>query len=216
MTLLSAILKQNYFSFGDQIYQPDKGVTMGSPVSCTMAEVFLQYLEETNIKHPTDTKVQSFYTRYVDDIFLIYDSTRISPDSILKYIDKIHSSIQLSPTLESGNSVNFLDLSITRNTTHLKISIYRKPTTTDTTINFLSNQTPEHRMTAYNFLIRRMLTPPLDTEQQHNEWQQILHIAHSNNVPTNMLTRLKLRIQRSISQAEPSTSASTAPRNRSK
>jgi hypothetical protein len=27
----------------------------------------------------------------VDDIFLIYDSTRISTDSILKYIDTIHS-----------------------------------------------------------------------------------------------------------------------------
>ena len=49
MTLLSTILKQNYFQFGDQIYQPDKGVTMGSPVSGTMAEVFLQHLEETNI-----------------------------------------------------------------------------------------------------------------------------------------------------------------------
>jgi len=93
MTLLSTILKQNYFSFGDQIYQPDKGVAMGSPVSGTMAEVFLQYLEETNIKHLIDTKALSFYTRYVDDIFLIYDSTRISPDSILKYIDTIHSSI---------------------------------------------------------------------------------------------------------------------------
>jgi hypothetical protein len=214
MRLLSTILKQNYFSFGDQIHQPDKGVAMGSPVSGTMAEVFLQYLEETNIKHLNDTKALSFYTRYVDDIYLIYDSTRISPDNLLKYIDTIHSSIQLSPTLESGNSVNFLDLSITRNTTHLKISIYRKPTTTDTTINFLSNHPLKHRMAAYNFLIRRMLTLPLDTEQQHNEWQQILHIAHSNNIPTNILTRLKLRIQRSISQAEPSTS--TPSSNRSK
>jgi len=43
-------------------------------------------------------------------------------------------------------------------------------------------------MAAYNFIIRRMLTLPLDTEQQHNEWQQILHIAHGNNIPTNMLT----------------------------
>ena len=101
----------------------------------------------------------------------------------------IHSSIQLSPTPESDNSVNFLDLSITRNTTHLKIGIYRKPTTTDTTINFLPNHPLEHRMAAYKFLIRRMLTLPLDTEQQHNEWQQILHIALSNNIPQNMLTR---------------------------
>jgi len=60
----------------------------------------------------------------VDGIFLIYDSTRTSLDSILKYIDTIHGNIHFSPTLESGNNVNFLDLSITRNTTHLKISTY--------------------------------------------------------------------------------------------
>ena len=69
-------------------------------------------------------------------------------------------------------------------------------------------------MAAYNFLIRRMLTLPLDTEQQHNEWQQILHIAHSNNIPKNMLTRLKLRIKWSISQAVLSSSTPTAPSNR--
>jgi hypothetical protein len=30
-------------------------------------------------------------------------------------------------------------------------------------------------MAAYNFLISRMLTLPLNTEQQHSEWMQILH-----------------------------------------
>ena len=62
----------------------------------------------------------------------------------------------------TSNSVNFLDLSITRNPTHLGIGIYRKPTTTDTTINFRSNHPLEHKMAAYNFLIRRMLTLPLN------------------------------------------------------
>jgi hypothetical protein len=60
------ILKQNYFSFHDQIYQPDKGVAMGSPVSGIMAKVFFQHLEETIIKHLLDTKILSFYTRYID------------------------------------------------------------------------------------------------------------------------------------------------------
>ena len=41
---------------------------MGSPVSGTMAEIFLQHLEETIIKQLIDTKTLSFYTRYVDDI----------------------------------------------------------------------------------------------------------------------------------------------------
>ena len=95
----------------------------------------------------------------------MYDSTRTNPDEIMKYIDTIHSCIQLNPTLESRNSVTFLDLSITRNLNHLNIGIYRKPTTNDTTINFLSYHPLEHKMAAYNFLIRRMLTLPLNAEQ---------------------------------------------------
>jgi len=203
MTVLNIILKQNYFSFRGQIYQPDKGVVMGFQVSCTMAEVFLQHLEETTIKHLMDTKILSFYTRYVDDIFLIYDSICSNPDNILQNFDTVHTTIQFSPTLESNNIVNFLDLSINRNPTHLSIGIYRKPTTTDTTINFLSNQLLEHRMPAYRFLIRRMLSLPLDREQQFGDWQHILHTAHNNNIPTNLLTRLKHRILRNISQTEP-------------
>ena len=40
ITLLDAILKQNYFEFQNNLYQPEKGVAMGSPISGIMAEVF--------------------------------------------------------------------------------------------------------------------------------------------------------------------------------
>jgi hypothetical protein len=146
--LLDTILKQNSFSFMGQFFQPDKGVAMGSPISGTRAEAFLQQLENTIIKHLIDDKIITFYTRYVDDILLIYDSTRTDPDGILKYVNSVHSSIQLTPTLESNNTVNFLDLSI-YNQEHppcLKLGIHRKPNTTDTTINFLSNHPHERKM----------------------------------------------------------------------
>ena len=46
--LLETILGQNYFTFQNQIYQPDKGVAMGSPISGTVAEIFLQHLEKNS------------------------------------------------------------------------------------------------------------------------------------------------------------------------
>ena len=69
-TLLERILKQNYFVFQDQIYQPDKGVAMGSPLSGTIAETFLQHIEESILKQLLDTNCIHYYTRYVDDILL--------------------------------------------------------------------------------------------------------------------------------------------------
>jgi hypothetical protein len=42
ITLLHVILQQNYFTFDSCIYQPEKGVSMGSPLSGTIAEILLQ------------------------------------------------------------------------------------------------------------------------------------------------------------------------------
>jgi len=91
--LLQTILGQNYFTFQNQIYQPDKGVAMGSPISGNVAEIFLQKLDKTHIKHLIDSKHLIFYARYVDDILIIYDSTLTSPTSIKHYMDAIHGKL---------------------------------------------------------------------------------------------------------------------------
>jgi hypothetical protein len=35
-------LAQNYFNFQNKIYQPQKGMSMGEPISSTIAGIFLQ------------------------------------------------------------------------------------------------------------------------------------------------------------------------------
>ena len=108
--LLETILAQNYFTFQNQIYQPDRGIAMGSLISRTVAEIFLQHLGKTHIKHLIDSKHLIFYARYVDDIFIIYDSSLTSPTNIQHYMDTIHDNIILNATHETNDTVNFLDL----------------------------------------------------------------------------------------------------------
>jgi hypothetical protein len=112
--LLEAILQQNYLAFQNHIYKPEKGVSMGSPISNIIAEIFLQHFETLLMKQLIDTKNITYYTRYVDDILLIYNSQHTSPEMINNFINQIHPSLQLNPTHEHNNSINFLDLLITR------------------------------------------------------------------------------------------------------
>jgi retron-type reverse transcriptase len=70
---LKVILQQNYFQHNSTICQPTKGVAMGSPISRLIAEIFLQHFENLTIKHHIENKSLIFYTRYVDDILIIYD-----------------------------------------------------------------------------------------------------------------------------------------------
>ena len=80
------------------------------------------------------TKNIALYTRYVDDILIICDNK--NPPAHHQHIhNEIHDNLKLDPTYETRNSINYLDLTITRKQKNLEIDIYRKPTTTDTTIN---------------------------------------------------------------------------------
>jgi len=54
--MLKTILKQDYFQFNEQLFQPEKGIAMGSSISSTMADVYLQYVEETHVKQWLESK----------------------------------------------------------------------------------------------------------------------------------------------------------------
>jgi len=126
LTLLKVILSQNYFTF-----QPtEQGVSMGSPISSIIAEIFLQHFEDIHIKQLLDTKNMLLYTRYVDDVLIIYDTTRTHLHAISSYINQIHDNIKLNPTYRNNLCIKFLDLTIIRKQTNLEIDIYRKQTTT--------------------------------------------------------------------------------------
>ena len=88
ITLLKVTLQQNYLSFCNNIYQPEKDVSMGSPISNTIAEIFLQDLENTHLKQILDKQNITFYTRYVDDILLIYNTKHTTPEIIHSHIKK--------------------------------------------------------------------------------------------------------------------------------
>jgi hypothetical protein len=85
---------------------------MGSPISNTRAEIFLQHIENIHLKQLLDTKSITFYTRYVDNILLKYGTKCINSNTIHEYINLIHPNLQLKPTHENNNCINFLDLLI--------------------------------------------------------------------------------------------------------
>jgi len=142
---------------------------MGSPISSTIAEIFLQHMESTLMKQLFDKKNIAFYTRYVDDTLLIYNSQHITPETIHNYINRVHPNLHFNHTHEKNNSINFLDLLIIRNQFYLEMDMCGEPTTTDITINFLSNHPTEHKSAAYRYHINRMLSLPLTEERRQTE-----------------------------------------------
>jgi hypothetical protein len=81
---------------------------------------------------------------------------------------------------EQGNKINFLDITIHREATKVSYSIYRKPTTTSTTIHSTSCHPNEHKMVAFNYLFKRINCYPLTPNDKQNEINIIKQIIHEN------------------------------------
>ena len=101
IAMIKTVLQQNYFAFQQTIYQPKQGISMGSPISGIIAEIFLQNYKDNYIKQHLDTKSKLYYTRYVDDIFIIYDKTKTNPQTINTQINKIHNNMKFTPHVKN-------------------------------------------------------------------------------------------------------------------
>ena len=172
LQLLETILKQNYFQYNNQLFRPEKGIAMGSPVSSTIAEIYIQFLEELYVKQWLDSKQIIYYRRYVDDILIIYNQNKTNEQGILNHANDIYKHLQFKLSTEE-NFINYLDLSIYRNNSNIELGIHRKPTNTDTTIHFSSNHPYEHKLAAFNYYIKRMLTLPVTKQSKQQEWKTI-------------------------------------------
>jgi len=150
---------------------------MGSPILNTTAEIFLQYFEDKRIKHLLDTKNITYYIRYVDDVLTIYDSKSIQPDLITTNMNQTHKDIKFNPTYKNNRKINFLDPLLIRKPIKTGIDIFRKPTTTDTTINFFSNHPIKHKIAAFRYYITRMHSLPLTPKRKQKEWTIIQYIT---------------------------------------
>jgi hypothetical protein len=165
---------------------------MGSPISITIAEIYLQYLENIYIKHWLDGKEILFYKRYVDDILIAYDQEKID-EKISQRINGTENNLKFKMTTEVNNTINYLDILIRRNIIKITIEMYRKPTETRTVIHFKSNHPHEHKIAAFLYYINRITTMPITENSKQNERETIITIAKNNEFPISILTDLKTK-----------------------
>jgi len=77
LKLIRVILNKNYFQYKDKYFKLTKGIAMGSPISSTLAEIYLQFFEERMIRHWTENG-EINYTRYGADIIIIFDKIKLT------------------------------------------------------------------------------------------------------------------------------------------
>ena len=88
-----------------------------------IAEIYLQHIEETHIKHWIESKEIICYKRYVDDILIIFDHSKTNEIAITNIMNSISEHLEFKATTEVNRSINYLDLTINRNNNSMELSI---------------------------------------------------------------------------------------------
>jgi hypothetical protein len=116
MELMSWVLKNNYFKFGNQWYLQLQGTAMGTPLAVPFACLFVAQIEYMIFSDPTNNIPEPlFYRRYIDDIFYI-SSSRKDAETYFACFNSIVSTIKCGSITIDNTSGIFLDLVIYKGT----------------------------------------------------------------------------------------------------
>ena len=189
--IFETCIKQNYFFFNNKCFEFADGLPMGSPLSPLLAEIFMNFFEQTILSsnNPYFRHIVFWY-RYVDDILCLWNGTDRLLNSFLSWLNLQYSTIDFTLEKEDNKSINFLDITITRIDSTLDFSIYRKPTYTDAIIPNSSNHPHNIKMSAFHSLLDRLINIPLTDINYNIELGIILKIATNNGYADKTILKL--------------------------
>jgi len=188
---LEIATKEGFFLFDGQIYKQKDGLSMGSPLAPVLANMFLCHYEEKWLNEcPAEFK-PLLYKRYVDDTFLLFRDPVHIP-SFLEYLNNKHLNIKFTSEIEINNTIPFLDIFITKeSTTQTKFttSVYRKKTFTGLTTKFDSCIPNIYKLNLISTLFNRAYNICSTYENLHKEIENISKILTSNNFPKPLIDK---------------------------
>ncbi len=143
LTLLRLVVDEFYFTWHKKLYHQKSGLPMGSRLSPVLANIYMEEVENTVLRaFPIALKM---YVRFVDNIFLVYDSSKMHLQELLDVFNDQHPDIKLTCEMEEDQQLPYLDILVKRNNIRearrgeqrsFSLSIHRKSTHSHKYLNF--------------------------------------------------------------------------------
>jgi hypothetical protein len=200
---IDTCINQSYLQFNNKFYNQLDGLPMGSPLSPLLSEIFMSSLE-SKIFHSNNKLINKvfYWARYVDDIFCIWLGTDRQLMLFQSFLNSFYKQVQFTLEIEKSNSLNFLDLTISKKQQSLEFQIYRKPTFTDTIVHAQSIQSHSIKLSNFHSMIHRLLTLPLRVDNYKNEVNILKNIAKNNGYDHKLIDKLIYKKQRKLLQKQ--------------
>ena len=175
---------QGHFLFDNKIFKQVDGVSMGSPLAPTLANLFLSEMER-NWHNEECSPI--YYYRYVDDCICIFDDIS-KVECFKQFLNQQHPNLEFTSEV-GGKNISFLDVNINMTNT-VETSVFRKDTYTGLLLNFEANCPKQWQSGLVLGMINRAYIISSTWNIFHDEIQKILHIFKSNGYPENFVLNL--------------------------
>ena len=114
-------------AFNNKFFIQVDGVAMGSSLGQILGNNFLSYHEENWLNKCPIEFEPSFYKRYFDDIFVLFESPE-SAHLFCEYMSSKHQNMNFTVEQENFGSLSFLGIKIYRKNRKFVPRVCRKPT----------------------------------------------------------------------------------------
>ncbi|XP_056419578.1 protein LEG1 homolog [Hyla sarda] len=142
-------MENNTFLFDDVWYRQIGGVAMGTPVACTLANLYVAAFEYRHIFTANNPFLRAVrcYLRFVDDVFIAWDGTERDFEDFVKSLNETNEMNLRFTYKIDAKRIEFLDVLVEINGGDVQTSGYRKPTASNSLLQYTSYH-PEHVKTA--------------------------------------------------------------------
>ena len=133
-SLLNFATCERQFLFKGKFYDQIDGVAMGSPLTPVLANPFMGHHKKEYLSNYNGV-LPSFYARYVDDIFLVFN-LHDEEKRFFYYLNLKHPNVKFTVETEVNKVISFLDVLIDNRNNILNITNYHKSTFFGLLLNF--------------------------------------------------------------------------------
>jgi hypothetical protein len=123
LTLTRFVINNNYFYLDGAYYKQIRGGAMGSPLTLTIANAYMYFVERPIEKWARRTC--SLYYRYIDDLFIMSNVPVEILKGLVRFWNRLDENIQLTETI--GQTAEYLDVKLENRGGELLSEVYHKP-----------------------------------------------------------------------------------------
>ena len=159
---------------------------MVPPLDPTFANVFLIYHEKNWLEHCPLEYRPLYYRRYVDDIFVLFDSAE-HLKRFHSYLNSCHLNMSFTMENEKDNRMSFLDVNMIREKNKFTTFACRKPTFSGIYTHFDSFLPSSNKIGLLHTLSYRCFRICSDWTKFHQELVKLIDVFKNNGYPENFI-----------------------------